>query len=438
MATETKNRHLVKRTSISCFIVIISIIILTPTAPAVSQSALMFLRMSPSPVANSMGGTYSNAASIDPMASIFNPAYLGFYSQKHNFGFSYSKTDWLPQLASGMDYSCISLNFGLAMKKIPISFGLGYHRILLNMGEQVYTAEHTDEFGNPIVLGTFESWDKAQLLSLSAACDYYIRASIGFSFKFIESKLGPVGAGAEQGAGKASVNAYDFGVAVQAPIFEMISKVTHRSLSMTPYVRPFLEPGFSYSVTNIGDKVAYVDAAQSDPLPRTVFAGIHISSGLRYSKNDYDFNIVSFKWAREANDLLVERNRDGDYKYLSGLNDIHFIDNIIVGNSNTNIIMNRGWEINLGDVFFLRSGHYENIEAKDIYDAEGLGVNFVQPVRLTLKLMNIKIENDVLRKIVYNLDIEYHSGEYDYVQGSPLTDNKFNCFVFKLGNVFEL
>ena len=428
------NIHFIKRFSLICFIVIFGIIIISPVH-AVSQAAVLFLLISPSPLANGMGETYGNIASIDPMASIFNPAYLGFYSQKHNFGFSYSKTDWLPQLVSDMEYSCTSLNFGFALKKIPLSLGFGYHRIFFENWE---TVSIIDESGSPIILEASKAWDKANILSLSAALDYYINASIGFSFKFIESYLPPliVPGFPPSREAKASVNAYDFGVVVQAPLFKMISKLTDNSLSIIPYVKPYLEPSFSYSVTNIGDEVKYIDTAQGDPLPRTVYTGINISAGLRYSKNNYDFNIVSFHWAREANDFLIEGN--GDYKYLSGFNDIDFIDNIILGKSNTNIITNRGWELRFGDMFFVRAGHYKDIEGKVIYDTNGLGVNFIQPLRLILELTNLKIENDLIKKVLYNLDIEYHRSEFDCEQGHPLSDTKFNCLVLKLRNIFEL
>ncbi len=409
----------IKKIILLTIITFIFIFIQTTSVYAVSEAAVLFLLISPSPQANAMGQTYGNIASIDPMASINNPAYLGFYSQKHNFGFSYSRADWLPGLVSDMKYSCYSLNFGYSLKHIPISIGFGYHRIFLDLGEQMFGE------GGPEPLGTFKSWDKANMLSASILLDYYIRVGVGFSYKFIESNLAPewVQVGEEKGNGKGSANAHDFGIAIQVPLFEIISKVTGNSLYILPNVKPYLKSGFSYSLTNIEDKITYVDAAQADPLPRSVYTGININTGLKLSLNKNLYNIISIKWAREANDLLVETYMDNkgisQTRYLSGFNDIDLIDNIILGKGNSDIITNKGWEVGIGDIFFIRAGYYEDIEGRVIFDTNGLGINFVQPIRLLLELTNQKIENEFLNKIVYNVDIEYHHSEYDCEPGHP-------------------
>jgi hypothetical protein len=99
------------------WISIIAFILIQRTpAYAVSEAAVLFLLISPFSQANGMGETYGNIASADPMASVINPAYLGAYSQKHNFGFSSSNAAWLPALVSDMHYSCHSLNFGYSLK----------------------------------------------------------------------------------------------------------------------------------------------------------------------------------------------------------------------------------------------------------------------------------------------------------------------------------
>lgn len=426
----------IKKLIVLNIIIFIFIFIQTGFVYAVSEAAVLFLLISPSPQANGMGETYGNIASTDPMASINNPAYLGYYSQKHNFGFSYSKTDWLPGLVDDMDYSCYSLNFGYSLKNIPISFGLGYYRIFLDSGEQVWTGES----GEP--LSTFNSWDKANILSVSILLDYYIRASVGFSYKFIESVLAPdwIDVAEEKGNGKASANAHDFGIAIQVPLFEIISKVTGSSFYIFPKVKPYLESGFSYSVNNIGDKIIYGDASQSDPLPRSVYTGININTGLKLSLNKNIFNIISFKSAREANDLLLERYMDTEginqTRYFSGFNDINFIDNIILGKANSDIITNKGWELSIGDIFFIREGYYEDIEGRVIFDTNGFGINFVQPIRLLLGLTNQIIKNEFLNKVVYNIDIEYNHSEYDCEFGHPLSDTNFDGVTLKLRTIF--
>lgn len=426
----------IKKIILLSIITIIFILIQTSSVYAVSEAAVLFLLISPSPQANAMGETYGNIASVDPMASVNNPAFLGFYFQKHNFGFSYTKAGWLPGLVDDMYYSCYSMNFGYSIKNIPMSFGFGYHRIFLDLGEQVWKDECGERFD------TFNSWDKANILSVSILLDYYIHASIGFNYKFIESMLAPdwIDVGEEKGNGKGSVNAHDFGIVIQVPIFKILSKILNNSSYVLPKFKPYLKSGFSYCLANIGDKIKYSNATQADPLPRSVYTGISINTGLKFFLNEKAFNLISFKWAREANDLLVERYMDNEgisqSRYLSGFNDIDFIDNIIFGKANSDIITNKGWELSMGDIFFIREGYYEDIEGRVIFDTNGFGINFIQPICFLLELTNQKIENEFLDKVVHNVDIEYHHSEYNCKPGHPLSDTDFDGVTLRLRTLF--
>ena len=154
---------------------------------AQSQAALIFLLISPSVQANSMGETYLNTAASDPMASVMNPAYLGFFAQQNSFGYSDSKADWLPALIDDMTYQCKSFAGGYTLKDMPVSIGFGYHQIKMDYGLQYITVED-----GPQIIGTSNSWDEAKIYSYSALIDYYCRLSIGMNFKSVESHLADI------------------------------------------------------------------------------------------------------------------------------------------------------------------------------------------------------------------------------------------------------
>lgn len=392
---------------------------------AISSAAVPFLLYSPSPQANGMGETYGNISSTDPMASIINPAYLGFYSQKHNFGFSFSKGYFLNQMLSDLSYNCYSLNLGYSLKKLPISFGVGYHRVLFDYGEQIMT----DEIG-PEPIGTFKSWDQSNMVSFSFLLDYYIRSSFGFSYKSIESNLAP--------KAKGSANAHDFGISFQLPILGIISKITDNSLCVLPDIKPYFDSGFSYSINNIGNEISYVD--HTDPLPRSVYTGININSGLKLFRNMNEYNLISFKWAREASDILLDKyiDNEGKYqtRYLSGFNDIHFMDNIILGKRNSNISIHKGWGLGFGDVIFIGKGNYKDINFDEIYDTYCFGINLVQPIRILLDLSNNNNQNEFMKKCIKNIDIEYQHSENNCRTGSNIFEMNFNGVSIKLKTIF--
>jgi hypothetical protein len=397
---------------------------------AASEAAVLFLLISPSPLANGMGETYGNIASTDPMASIFNPAYLGIFSKSQNFGLSYSKANWLPKVTNDLYHKSFSLNFGYTFKNVPVTLGIGYHHVYFDLGKQVLM----NEFGDAIE--TFESHEKADVISFSALWDYYILASVGFSYKFIESNLASFREDSGMGDGKASAKAYDFGIALKFPVFDILAKKTNRQIYALPHVAPFLEPGLSYSVTNIGDEITYTDETQADPLPRTVFTGINIAAGLKYENTNHPFNILSFRWAQEANDLLVERAGE-NIKYSSGFKDIDFVENVLLGKSNAKIITNNGWELGFAEIFYLRKGDYQDFEGKVKFDTDGWGINFMQPIRLLLDFTNFKIENGIFRALVDNLDVEFHRSKFQAEKEHPLDNIEFNGLSLKLKNIFS-
>ena len=156
---------------------------------------------------------------------------------KKEFTFMFAK--WLPELASDLYYAYASY--------VHYTEGwgtIGANITFLNLG----SSERRDDLNQP--LGEFSSYDAA--LTLSYGTKFSPTLALGMSAKFIYSNLSPLGAGKEIGSGTGSSFALDAGM-----------------LYRTPFKRLTL----GAAVTNLGPDIAYIDANQSDPLPRNLALG---------------------------------------------------------------------------------------------------------------------------------------------------------------------
>ena len=158
--------------------------------PGFSGSYLLSLQ--PSIRANGMAGASAASAENDALALVSNPGHLGamMAGRYFNAAFYPAKTNWLPRLAPDLTYDAKAFLFGFNLKrlnrKIPITLGIGYTRAFINLGEQIITGEL-----DPTPLGTFQSWERANIWSAGVGIDYLIKAGIGWNFKNIKSNLAP-------------------------------------------------------------------------------------------------------------------------------------------------------------------------------------------------------------------------------------------------------
>ncbi|NQT26518.1 hypothetical protein HQ585_14285 [candidate division KSB1 bacterium] len=389
---------------------------------AVSEAGALFLLISPSVQAAGMGQTYGALAYTDPMAAVFNPAFLGFYTSQYKAGFASSGGDWLEALVDDMHYSCYSLAYRLPLKNSPVSIGLGLHHVFLDLGEQFNTANSPDP------LDTFERKDKAYLVSASVFWDSYVQVGVGMNFKYIKSDYGEV---------DASAYAVDFGLALEMPLFKIISKGSKNPMRIGSGVSPYLVPGLSYSAENIGGKLEYIDPDQADPIPRIAYAGIHLRTGLQVESNNNRFDLISFSWAREATDMLVTRSYDsntGDTQidYQWGLDDIDPFEHLLMGKGDEKVITKKGWMVGIWDVYFARWGHYVDMEGKVRYKTSGWGFNITKTIRLLMSYSGHTLGDDAFGKILQNLDIEIQQSEINAEPGHPLDETVFTGVTIRL------
>ena len=208
---------------------------------------------------------------------------------------------WLPELADDIYYGYLAGVTGID------GFGtVGLSFTYISYG----TIYRTDDIGNP--LGTFEPYDLA--FSGSYGTSIFDNLKGGVSLKLLISHLSIVGAGVEQGKGTATGLAIDGGLIYQ------------------------LSPKFNIgmAVTNIGPRIAYIDAGQSDPLPRNLALGF---SWKLLSSEYYHLLFTS-----EMNKSLVGVD-DGFKEELKQM------------------VFNSGAEFSYADIFAVRGGY--------IHDEEG-------------------------------------------------------------------
>jgi ligand-binding sensor domain-containing protein len=242
-----------------------------------------------------------------------------FAHAKREFSFTHSK--WLPELAEDLYYE-----FFTYVQPVGGLGTVGANITFLSFGEIARTSEN-----NPEILETFSSFDGA--LSLS----YGIRASdniaIGLSARVIYSKLADQGAGAEIGRGSGTSFAVDGGI-----IYHF-----NRKLQL------------GAALTNLGPDMSYIDAAQSDPLPR------NLAVGLSYKLIDSPYNRLTI--VGELNKLLATVSDDFSTEMKE-------------------IIQSVGVEYWYGSLLALRAGYYVDTEGDSQYLTLGVGLQLKGKYRI--------------------------------------------------------
>ncbi|MBI3871876.1 MAG: PorV/PorQ family protein [candidate division Zixibacteria bacterium] len=148
--------------------------------------------------------------------------------------------NWLPEFNLDLYYEYFSY-----VTNVEGIGTLGGAITFLSYGE----IPRTDERGGS--LNSFHSFDGAFALSYGTRINPHLAA--GMTAKIIYSRLADQGAGSEIGSGSATAFAMDAGF-----------------LYRTPWRRLTL----GGALTNVGPNISYIDAQQSDPLPRNLALGL--------------------------------------------------------------------------------------------------------------------------------------------------------------------
>ncbi|RMF70102.1 MAG: hypothetical protein D6743_00780, partial [Calditrichaeota bacterium] len=229
---------------------------------AVSEAAVIFLLISPHARVGGMGEAFVGLAD-DVSAVYWNPAGLAFQKGRQ---FTSMYQPLLPQF----DLQDLYYLWGAYRQSIEGLGTVGINVTYANYGQQLIT----DETG-PDPIGTFNSNEYA--ITLSYATLLSETFGVGVNVKFIRSNLSSVGAGAEKGNGQANAFAFDVGI-----------------LKKNIFVKRL---NFGLDISNIGPKIAYVDASQADPLPT------NFKAGFAYRALDQEFNKLTL--VADVNKLMV-------------------------------------------------------------------------------------------------------------------------------------
>lgn len=187
---------------------------------------------------------------------------LKFIGQpRRHLSLMYAK--WLPELTDDLSYQ-----FASYVQSIKGAGTFGISLSLFDYG----SVQRTDANGNPI--GTDSPVDLA--LALSYGMPISAKTSWGATVKLLYSDLSGLGAGDEQGTGRAT------GFAVDAGLMHRMSDRLNLGVA----------------ITNIGPKLAYIDRQQADPLPTNLAVGF---AGVPW-RND----LLELMFVGDANYVVVE------------------------------------------------------------------------------------------------------------------------------------
>jgi hypothetical protein len=301
----------------------------------------------------------------------------------------------------------------------PMSVGAGYSRIDLNLG----TFERTDAGGREI--GRFSAFENSHNISIAVGADYFVKVGLGWNFKSIRSVLGPIGMSNMQSEAKPS--ATDFGLMVQAPLFDILKQAGTENIEIAPSIEPLLNLTLGYAKSNMGNGVRYSGVAQSDPLPRNASVGLSAEIGITTKAVSEQWKVLSFALARESADILVARKSDGTFDYQSGLGDISFFDNVILGKIRSRENVMEGWQLNFGELVFLREGSFSespNFGNRN-YSTSGYGFRLAGLLKLLGAISPEVLESPVVSIITSHIDLAYDHAEYE--TNGPLGFTKFNA-----------
>jgi hypothetical protein len=406
-------------------------------------TAMPFLIISPNAEANGMGETSVAVMTDDPLALITNPAHLGMQLLDNRFSFGYNHSKWLPGFGiPDLYYRSYGINGGLQLHeyitmKPRFAVGLGYSRVYLNLGDYVRLDPWTNE---PI--GTFKPHESADHYTFSAGFEYRIKAAVGITFKHIESSLWPLSVNDPTSRGAIQVKGYDIGFLLSVPVFTLVSDFRSEPVRLTDTLIPFFDINWGLAYNNLGSGEAlYFLFSEPDPLPRYVRIGTGFDVGVKYVRNGEMLQPAAFRWSREANDILVSWaptrfDSTGEiiswphWTYRTGLGDIAYFNDVILGRDNTEIIRKSGWEVSMFEILCVRGGRF--FEADHIggrqFSTSGFSIRSGGIGKLLKAYYSIVDVPNSVWYLIHHLDIRYSYSKITTDERShPLDNTKFHA-----------
>ena len=285
----------------------LSLVLGTSEPLKAQETAVSFLRIVNSPRANGMGGCVVTMVSEE--SAYYNPASIGLLHLDKAVSFVVPhSTKWFPEMADDIRLKSWSVSVGASQRLFEksatgqenISLGFAYSHTALNYGTFLRTSEHGD------TLGLFESYDAVKCLAIGFGWQRKVRIGFGYAIKFIDSRLAPQGAGAEAGSGSADGTAHQFGLMVELPIHELTADDEPHNDASAGRTETKITPTFACVFDNLGKDMRYIDADQSDKLPKMSRVGLSVLVAVDSAGREY----YSFRGSVEWEKLLVGNSPD--------------------------------------------------------------------------------------------------------------------------------
>jgi hypothetical protein len=353
--------------------------------------AVTFLQINSTPNENAMAGAFTALPSNSVYAAWYNPAQLG-YNPGYSLAIDYSpKSTWL----YGSSQLGIT-NFGTRyhqtsiFKNKIIDWGASIHYNNFDYGKQI----QSNEQGN--VIGEFTSYDEATSISLGAGFEIVkgFRLSAGYSLRYIESALVPIGTipGNVSTKSIGSAFTHDFGFISDISWLESFPIFTNYLL-----FSPFLHTRLAYATKNLGSTVKYSDVDQEDPLPTTIQIGISTSFGFSSQIKGKTIEMIAVHLSREVRDLALTSNPNIRYNADSSIilnkrfvyqpiwgSDINYIENLVQGKNDDLVQVNEGVRFNLFETFEYSYGRYLGGGYDGVFKSNGFAISIKGLKKLVL------------------------------------------------------
>ncbi len=386
-------------------IAVLIIFIVTQALPAQIYLAVPFLEKRPSANLFSNGGAYAALPTNDPAGFYYNPAQLGYFSQDINGVVQISSSKYLPW-SKFHNYAVYNgalsagVNYQNANDPLPFSLGIGYMLGYASIGKR----DAADGSGS------YRAKDIYHAIGIGTCIDYFIKTSLGLTYKKIVSEL-PSSYNVENRGDYGHASAWDIGILTTIPIADLLLK--KKSIFGSLYT--IFDISFGYSIVNIGDEVFYRHPDFADPLPREARLGNAVQLGLRKEFKGANIEIFKIEYSSESNDILAKTGDNGFAKYQGIFGDLNVTRALLLWDDNKEVTLRQGVGIRFFEILKISMGFIDHANQR-----------FQKPFGFSLSYKGI-------RKLKALLSNSNHVDNFDFQFAYTRQDISRNFSIFKGG-----
>lgn len=264
----------------------------------------------------------------------------------------------------------------------------------------------------------FSFWEHQNNFTVALGFDWLVRLGLGYTAQSFSTEIyNPAPIGVENGA----TNCSSYGAILEIPVVALASSLSKKPLTINTALDPVLNLTLAWAERNVGSDTSIVSPFVIEPIPRQSVLGLNLLLGIETEVAGKRWRILSFIFAREASDLLVASSTYYlpaygfpfySYYYRGGLGDISPIDNLIFGQSNGNMEMRRGWQLQVAELLYLRGGSATGPGGLN-YSTLGFGLRLDGLVNTLAAYQLIDIATPGIWKFISgHLDLRYDHSAY--------------------------